>query len=55
MEKDKELKIQNYLIGKQFNKEQIDLVIRLIDGACIKLLDDVIIAFNKKKLKIQNE
>lgn len=55
MEKEKENKIREYLSKKGFNEEQAGLTIHMIDQACIKLLEDIMAALDKKKTKIEDE
>ena len=54
MEKEKELKVKRYLSKMGFTEEQRDLVIGMIDQACVKLIEDITLALHKKKEKINN-
>lgn len=55
MEKEKEKNVRKYLESKNFTIEQSDLVINMIDQAQVKLIEDILKALEKKKLKIKDE
>lgn len=54
MEKEKKIKVIEFLSNRGFSTEQIKLVIRLIDDSRAKLIEEIISALHKKKYKIDN-
>lgn len=55
MKQEKEVKLREFLLVKEFREEQINLVVKLIDSARGKMIEEIIIALETKKVKITNE